>query len=1352
MRAILLYVIYLFFTRIFNARVRFRSGYSFFSIQDISVDSDEFEITCKLFMISVGVHTNMKLRNLQIKKGHISNLKDVYLDAQRIVDRALPSKRFFHISIDVDIIDYHSEYLTLTMEDIHSIHTDSQHSFSYRNCTFSSLEVSGKISEYRHSIHFSGDLPEKVQIVRPMFNLKCDTNTISSEHLEISAYSEVPSIWRTAISLQAIELTFPNFVFLNDIFIIKFSRQITISITDSRVTFESLHIKNILHQFKIKINEVKLSHDKIKIKKIIGNSHVQFLRILNHLRWLLYASCKIKKIELLIKLDNGELCDIVVLNFEERNKIDNENEKNENRRLSDIDEDSEVNHRYINLFNKYFNSLNKHNIQLSEGEALITNPNDITNVIHPNDMHNNRIGIIFNRSKKEFAKADEVKMEMVAHRTLISSVHMSNIQINRVNVSQFSLDTLNIIYSNSETFQLYCQELYTGFSGKLTARDHNIQALVKSLRIDELILNKSLTCDNLKLKLLINKSVPLEESRKSLKSLFPKLADPSKIQSVILLDFDIKCSDMNYTNSLTATPIHFSGNLALFHNGSKLLTCGVVHCISEKASIPLEAFFSPAFWYISFETNTLKIKYENKKAVFKSIKGEATAFTFESAALYRDIIQPKRQRNLHSTTSSNLNNEMNTNNEDYQYSDNKSISIFDFWTEDVIPISVGPKIRRHTNSNLTSQFSLTNDSSNSLVIGSNNTNLTSDTNLNLNFNPNVNSYSNLPVFNPKPRKNASQSINFSRQSKRVSSQFDFEDSVFRPSQHYEMQSIFASKDRFSNQSFNNQQRNLPNMQRNSVFISPKLTSEYVTGSLFESSASLISLISNQSTLGKKTKVSSFDNDIDDEYDVDNSPLAEGIKHESSLNIQIDELKNDSPFYETVRYKFECFNGEYFTNSSEKEKTVEFKFEKAIFGDIQYTNVTSKFVNQEAKTFSADQIEWPYMKAFFADFKLPERRFIAKSMSLNSNFMITTFDFKLLGFKEAEIGQILFKEISLDRNLLKNMNQDNFSSSMKSPLVNLKSEKVTMNKGKFSFCATEVSIPITSSKTDISANKVRVIFSTVSSLISFLVDMKPQFKKISSKILILKLRPTFLRINNINKNYLNHSIVFYNSEFSFTPLKDPLNVFDISSDVVTIFRVSKKVEPLKSDVKEDVNNNQKVQNNDNTNNNKKDKNRDKVEIFASRPDEEKDQSSLTKDEKDKFHITLTFNEKERICPRFNISLNSKVMIKCGPKDAVLFKDAFEAIFMPSPHEEIKKYVFESTSFLRLTLILNYYNPKNADFDELRKYVLDIRPIELHKQTKTFHDMLRYVFESVLKSVKVKVAEKKREMQLNGNNYS
>ena len=111
-----------------------------------------------------------------------------------------------------------------------------------------------------------------------------------------------------------------------------------------------------------------------------------------------------------------------------------------------------------------------------------------------------------------------------------------------------------------------------------------------------------------------------------------------------------------------------------------------------------------------------------------------------------------------------------------------------------------------------------------------------------------------------------------------------------------------------------------------------------------------------------------------------------------------------------------------------------------------------------------------------------------------------------------------------------------------------------------------------------------------------------------------------------------------------------------------------------------------------------------------------------------------------------------MIKCGPKDAELFKEAFEAIFMQSPHEEIKKFVFESTSFLKLTLILNYYDPKNADFDEVRKYILDIRPIELHKQTKTFHDMIRYVFDSVLKSVKVKVAEKKREMQLNGNNYS
>ena len=132
--------------------------------------------------------------------------------------------------------------------------------------------------------------------------------------------------------------------------------------------------------------------------------------------------------------------------------------------------------------------------------------------------------------------------------------------------------------------------------------------------------------------------------------------------------------------------------------------------------------------------------------------------------------------------------------------------------------------------------------------------------------------------------------------------------------------------------------------------------------------------------------------------------------------------------------------------------------------------------------------------------------------------------------------------------------------------------------------------------------------------------------------------------------------------------------------------------------------------------------------------------------------LEFNEKEKNCPRFNISLNSKVLIKCSQKDAELFREAFEAVFQSNSNEENKKYVFDSTSFLKFTLTLKYFNPRDPDFNEDREYTLDIRPIELNKQTKTFHDMIKYIFDSVMKSVRTKVKEKKRELQMNGNNYS
>ncbi|KAK8842781.1 hypothetical protein M9Y10_025646 [Tritrichomonas musculus] len=1357
LRAILIYAIYLFLTRIFNAKVRFKSGYSFFSIQDITVESDQFEIQCKLFMISVGVHTSMQLKNLLIKKGNIHYFKEVYLNAQRIVDRALPSKRFFHISIDVDNVNYQTENFLLTMDNIRSIHTDSQHSLSFQNCNFTNPLLSIKVSEYEHSIHFSGNLPEKIQIMRPIFNIKCNGNTISSDQVEISAYSEIPSIWRTVISLREVELTFPHITFLDDIFIIKFSHQINFSIVDSLITFESLHIKNYLHQFKIKINHVKLSHDKIKVKKIIGNSNVQFLRILNHLRWLLYASCKINKTELLIKLENGELLDIVVLNFEERNKLD-DNESND-RRPSELNLDSEAaNFQYLNIFNSYFNSFNKHNIKLSEGEALITNPSEIANGFHSSNFYDHLNNYIFERPKKEFVKADEVKMEMIAHRTLISSAHMSDVQINRKDVSQFTLNSLNIIYSNSETFQLYLQELYEGFSGKLTAKEHNIKAFVNFLRIDELILNRTLTSENLDLDLKINKSVPLEESRKSLKSLFPKLADLSKIQSVILLNYNIKCSEMNFTQTFSVTPIKLSGTMAFFHNGTKMLTCGVVHCISDTATLPLETFYSPAFWYISFEMNTMKIKYEQKKAIFKGIKGESTSFTFESATLFKDIVQLKKIKKANGEANNNNNN---NNDEDPLLVEDKNISIFDFWTENVIPIGPERKLKTSPSNASSATFEAVNENSNSASFETE-VNLATDTNLNLTTISNLNM--NPSIQKPLKRKNSSTRLN------RYASQFDFEDSVFRPSQHQDSQSFYGSYEKLP--TVQNRKTRQPykiilpptDQVRNSIHISPKLTSEYVPGSLFESSASLANLFSNASSnIAKKSPIkSSLDKNNNSETDQNrsDSPLVlDQLKRiDSTRNISIAELKNDQPSYEQVRYKLECFNGEYFTNA--KDRTVEFKAEKAIFGDVQYTNVTSRFEKDVPVTFTADQIEWPYMKAFFTEFNLTNRLFKAKSMSLNSNFSLTSFDPKWLSFSRAEIGQILFKSFCFDLNTIKNpyyqqnsnlsrnksidsnLNQNkSIDSNMNSKMdFFIESKVISMTSGKFSFKALDVNIPIYPSKSELTAGLIRVAFSTISSFISFLRDFNTQFKKVNSPKIILKLKP----MNIAHASYSNHSIVFKDAEFNF--ILDHVNVFDITSKFVAIFRVEKKVPTSKIE----KNISKKIE----IDGDKKDKINNKKEIFLAKPNNERvKKDTNNNDDKQQLHIILTFKEKENVCKRLNISLNSIVVLKCDHRDAQLFKENFRSVFQVHPHEEVKKYLFESTSFFNFILLLNYYDPKDPDFDENREYKLNMEGVEIPKQTNSFHDMIDYIFDYVMKIVRGKVqAIKKREVQPNGNNYS
>lgn len=1302
LRFLYLYVIKIFLTRIFNADVTFHSGHSFYAIRDVQIISETFHVECQLFKPSFGIHTKMRIKKMRILKGNLPDLINIYMEAQRLIDLALPSKRFFHISLDIDSFEFKTEDFSLTTTNICSVHTDTQHSIVYQNLTFTNSKISAKCDEYTHTIHFCGNTPKSIKILRPIFSIQCEGNVLFSEKIELSGYSNVPSIWRATVLLNNVHITFINlpeqFRIKNETLDIKFSESILISLISSTVSFESLHIRNQSRKFKLKLKEVELSHDKIHVNNVLGHLHVRFLRLFNHVQLFLYASFTISKTELLITMDNGECCDIVILNYEESEKHEESIINEENKDWTVEDEERSIinddyNYEFFNNFNRFCNSFNYRNTSIKQAESVLDNTSSRYDELK-SKPHEKFI-------KNEVIKADEIKMEMIAHRTLIASVHMSHFKLTNDDKSKITLDTINVIYANSATFQLYCKEVYSGFSKTMKSLDRNFLLTINSLRIDELILIKTLTSQNLEIDIKVKQEVTATENLKWLKSLFSKLIDISTVSDVIRFQFNFHSETLQLTNTIEFSKIHNSGTFALFHNGNKIQTCGVSHIISHSSTIPIEAFVAPTFWYISFEVNILTIQYPNKEAQFGQIKGEATSFTFETAIMCQDVVINKQHDDCVPFTNKLV--------ED-QYNDSPTqigVSIFDFWVPNVLPLA-----RDEVAINLQASTSSMNDTfdiSGSSLLSS------------FRFKP-FNVSSSILVPNNRIKRAATLKL------PNMPSQYDYDDVRYRPSQHKEESRLLSQESseflklRVSAQQSYEFKSALANMSSN-------LTSTFIQDSLFESP--------QQSILNPNRVIEN------------NSVQAFRLFNDSLVNLHLKEEQQPrkqpiQPKLDTIRCTFEGFNGEYFTNP---DGSIEFKLEKAKFEQMMMTNVVATFKKRIPDTFEADQIEWPNMKVFFASYSLQTRRFAAKSIIFNSSFPQEAFYNPKFSFNEAEIGQILYQQINLDSvvisskqsminaDLKDSKNADNISllqasiQNRKAGMIHkeafyatIKCNAISMKSPQCSFRAFDVTSTLDHNKISIDSRKLRITFHTDFNFTSISSYLIPGKTLITANKIKIKFKPPLspmLRQTDSTHMVSTHELVLEACQVNGQPVR-PQMTFDYT-DGFTFAMISQKYSFR--ELGEKIPKIQKLE---------PDKDqisvinkRNKVRLFYSLNEENSQDPA-----------TLKFVLKDERMTHLTLSINSSYLT-ASKQNINLFKKTFDPIFFTNIHNEIlfPKFQYQCARYKVYTIgiIIKNYDPIDIRLPDQKGNTQNVgiswqKPIE--EFTASLPDFFYRMFNSII----------------------
>ncbi|OHT05601.1 hypothetical protein TRFO_26610 [Tritrichomonas foetus] len=1365
-RALYLYVIHIFLTRIFNSKVKFKSGHFFYSIQDILISNNDFEISCKLFKPSFGVHTSMQIKNLSMKNLNLSKLSEIYKIAKQIHEKTFPSRNFFRITLEINNIRCESDDFTLSMDNVKSLHANSLFSFDCDNFQYNDSKIELKINHYEHSIHFLSEFPSSIQIINPLIGINCGANLMSSEFIEFNAYSEnTESIWRASSIFKNITLSFVNLpkslYFETDYFIISIPSSLSISIIDHCAKLPSLDANNESKLFKVKMTNVELTKDKMSIDSVLGFTHVKFLQLLAYMKWFKYTTLVIKKLELLLNLEKGEQCDILILNYvEKENYIESDiknfesyNKQNQNKQMTKSESENDfhgfglalfkqdkhtenlgLNHHLFNLHNSDHDSDEIEN-NSDENEIKYFDSGFEASELETDENLSESINEPVNGKMKTCIEADEVKIELIAHRTSIASVYISKLNYqsycnkniifykNEMNCdasNEIEIDSLNIIYSNSDVFRLYLIEVFQGFGEKITTvNKRNISIISKLIRIDELILNTTLTAVDSDLSFILIGSNTFEECKKLLHNLFPKLIfDKSKTNTILNLEYELHFSSISYSNQFTYENCEFTGDLYLFFNGTILVPCGVVHVISEKAKLLYDKLESSTMWLISFDFNSLIAQIDDKELIFTAIKGEVSSFTFDYVVL-NNAVMPK-------LNGSNFSDEINA-------------IIFNFWNENLhLNLNYGSRTKKPTKSSMNNNIK--NDLMNHERLNYENLNKNKKNTLKRGINSSINVFpgshrnydsSEQKTFpssisqdlsfnleakprNMKPNTNFNK-IGFTRNTLRQSSHFDLEDMKHRPTQY----NPFAPKP-FSNTPKIQPIIRLPisTNQNETLIMSPQLTSDFVSDSLFDSHSEIFS--SNHLLKLNNLNLNNYNH----------------------LHSILNENKNG---HERVIQKLEGFKGEYFLNDG----TSEFKIEKAVLGHHTFMNLTSKFIDHIPVTFEADQVEGPSTKFFYVFYSLKNKSFKAKNLTIDASVPLSSIYKANIDFNHAEIEQVMFGSVKIDnvtidsikQNQLRklksvfNITHDNINNNVTSHQGNetlIKCGKLSLKSDQLITSITDFTLAFSQEGARLDAKTIRNIIQSDINYLTIGEFLHPSRMNVYANKLIVKVKP-------ISIDKITHKAVMTGFEFLYhnndcVTLKiesSTVQLFDLVSKMgINSHKNSKSMKNSKKllifSIASDKDNSNETKHNSKTDNYDS-KSDSKTENKVSTYDQEFNNESskkkkMNKSKDNRFKFTSVFKNNTVIT--FNIDLNH-VNIKGDSSSSKNFKYTFKPIFQKEVRGEspiVNSWTFKSISIFSYDVSLNFYDPSVPAFSKKNKTQLNIESQTVNDVTSTLPKIL------------------------------
>ncbi|OHT02532.1 hypothetical protein TRFO_30325 [Tritrichomonas foetus] len=253
-------IVRLFFIHMFDADVTFEPGYSFLSLKNIKISFDNREITVLLLHPSFGIHSHFQVHGVFFKNITIDDVKKAIKTTLKSFERNIPSNHFFHLTINIDEINYENQNTKFHVLDYQSIHTGSLFSVKCSKANYSDLNLECEIHEYEHQIHFHGSFPERIQILRPILNLSCRNNHFIVGETEFVGFSQIKSIWRLFSRFSSLSVRINNlqkgFYLDNTNISLVFPEFLNIYFKkDLKFTFETFNCLSDNHEFSIDVTK-----------------------------------------------------------------------------------------------------------------------------------------------------------------------------------------------------------------------------------------------------------------------------------------------------------------------------------------------------------------------------------------------------------------------------------------------------------------------------------------------------------------------------------------------------------------------------------------------------------------------------------------------------------------------------------------------------------------------------------------------------------------------------------------------------------------------------------------------------------------------------------------------------------------------------------------------------------------------------------------------------------------------------------------------------------------------------------------------------------------------------------------